>query len=916
MGGPVLEVRLLGDPEVVVGGSPLQVDTRKAIAILAYLAVEGTTSRDHLTALLWPEAAPERARASFRRTLSSLRTGIGTDHLQSDRDRVSLTGAIDIDVASFEEEIAATFDHGHDPHDVCPDCVLHLANVLALYRGDFLEGFSVGDAPEFEDWVRTVGEGFRLRAGEALRRLGIAKAANGDYPGAIGAVNRWLAIDPLHEPGHRLLMLLHAWAGDRPAAVAAYRSLVALLERELGAPPLDETTELYEAILDEDLPPPPGQRRLPQARPAPAQPSRPTTLLDREVEMDTLRDALDSSKDGGTVVALTGDSWMGKTRLLEELATIAESQGHAVMMGRASRMEEDVPFAAVSPVIDRALRLLDEGSLEVPEWVSEELSRIMPTLSDRRSPPPITDPLGDLRFLEAVHQLMRLATSVRPVVIAIDDAQWLDAASMRLTAFLAARVSPLAMLLVLAVRTGETARRRAAEITSLAGQVVGLAPLQPDQIQDQAGPERSRAIAGATGGVPLLVLEALDSDPDEARMPGVIRYIEDRMAGLSDLARQVLSAAAVLRTTRDAGMLRATSGRSEDEVVQAVEELMSAGLLRELPGDEGIGFALDAAERMVYEGTSLIRRRLLHKRAAQVLGDLPRAADDTRIAAAIAVHHHAAGSPQAADWYRRAGDLARNAYANTEAKKLYESAIALGAEDSGELHLCIGELAMADGDYEGAMRELRSAASQSNGETLASIEHRIGQVHRFLGRFGLAEESFARAEAAHPSPVGLYADWALLHHRTGSREEAIRMAEKALAAAEDRGETRGLSRARAILAVVEADPASAMEHIDQALQLAGDSELERMGALNTKARLLGTAGDVEGAIGLVEEAVDLASATGHRHREAALRNRLADLHHQAGDEDKAREALTYAVALFADVGAGDWEPEVWLLTEW
>lgn len=914
MGGPILELRLLGDPEVDVAGSPLQVDTRKAIAILAYLAVEGAAGRDYLTALLWPESAPDRARATFRRTLSSLRTGIGGDHLESNRDRVALTGAVELDVARFEEEIAATFDHGHDRHDVCPACIPHLANVLALYRGDFLEGFSVGGAPEFEDWVRSVGESLRLRAGEAMRRLGVARAATGDYPGAIGAVNRWLVVDSLHEPAHRLLMLLHAWAGDRPAAVAAYRELVGLLDRELGVPPLEETTELYEAILDEDLPPPPGQRRLPQARPAPTEPSWPA-LIDREAEIETLREALDSSKQDGIVVALTGDSWMGKTRLLEELAAIAISRGHSVMTGRASRMEEGVPYAAISSVIEQALRLVDEESLEVPEWVREELGRIMPALSDPRSPPR-TDPLGDLRFLEAVQELMRLATSVRPVVIAIDDAQWLDTASMRLTGFLAARIAPHPMLLLLAVRTEERTRRRAAEIASMTAHVVALAPLEPDQIQDRASPEQSRSIVESTGGIPLLVLEALDADPGEARMPGVTRYIEDRRAGLSDLARQVLSAAAVLRTSRDAGMLRAVSGRSEDEVVQAVEELMSAGLLRELPGDEGIGFALDAAERMVYEGTSLIRRRLLHKRASQVLAELPRAADDARMAAAIAGHHQSAGGSEAAQWYRRAGDLARNAYANTEARKLYESAIGLGAEDSGELHLSLGELAIADGDYQRALTELQSAASQSDGETLALVEHRIGQVHRLLGRFALAEESLARAESAHPSPVALYADWALLHHRTGSQDGAVEMAEKALAAAEQRGDERGLSRAEATLAVVETDSTSAMEHIDRALELAGDSELDRMGALNTKARLLGNAGDVDAAIRLVEEAVALALATGHRHREAALRNRLADLHHQAGEDERAKEALTNAVSLFADVGAGSWEPEVWLLSEW
>ncbi len=89
----------------------------------------------------------------------------------------------------------------------------------------------------------------------------MAHAAQGDYGQAVIAVGRWIALDELHEPAHRLAMLLHAWAGDRAGAIQAYRDCVAALDRELGVPPLEETTELYEAILDEDLPPAPGVRR-------------------------------------------------------------------------------------------------------------------------------------------------------------------------------------------------------------------------------------------------------------------------------------------------------------------------------------------------------------------------------------------------------------------------------------------------------------------------------------------------------------------------------------------------------------------------------------------------------------------------------------------------------------------------------
>lgn len=908
----MLDMRLMGEPHVTVGGSPIQVDTRKAIAMLAYLAVEGTVSRDALTTILWPESPADRARATFRRTLSSLRGGIGAEHLETDRARVALTGLVRTDLADFEAEIEATAGHGHDPADVCPECIPHLSRATGLYRGDFLQGFAVRDVPEFEDWARTFGEALRLRLGEALHRLAMARAAAGDYPRAIAAVARWIEVDPLHEPARRLVMLLHAWAGDRPAAMEAYRAFVAVLDRELGVSPLEETSELYEAILDEDLPPPPGARRRTKAHSLHERPGD-SVLLDREEELAHLRQALDSVGPRGRVVALTGESWMGKTRLLEELGTIAKARGDTVVIGRASRMEQTLPHGVISQIIEPVLDTLVARGIDLPRWVILELARLIPRLSPGARPES-PDRLGDLRFLEAVHELIRLVSSEAPMLLAIDDAQWLDTASARLIAFLTRRFATLPVLLVIAVRTEEKTDPIVTEIRANADLTVPLAPLDTGQLKGRADEERALAIIEATGGIPLLVLASLDSEPD-VEIPEIMAYIETRLHGLSDLARQVLAAASVLSGIRDIPLLRATSGRTEEELVDAVEELTSAGLLREVPARGTVGFTLDAVERISYESTSPIRRRLLHARAAHALEALPRAHDDAPLAAAVAAHHRGAGSRHAAEWYRRAGDLARNVYANEEAKSLYETALALGGEDPGELHLALGELAIARGDYQAAMSELRSAASQTKGGVLSRVEHRIGEVHRLLGRFDLAMEALSRASGEHDAEAVLYADWALLHHRIGS-DEAIEMATKALAAASRSGDRKEMSRAHDILGVVEPDPTRAMEHVEMALELAGGDEPERMAALNNKARLLAKMGNLDAATRLVEEAIALATSTGHRHREAALRNHLADLHHQAGRDALSRKALTEAVAIFSDIDAGEWEPELWLLSQW
>jgi DNA-binding SARP family transcriptional activator len=911
----LLEINLLGRPEVLLDGRPVVVDTRKAIALLAFLTVETSGSRDSLAGLFWADAPQERARATLRRTLSALRGATHSDLIGADRNLVTLIGPVRSDLDILDAEIAATRDHGHDPRDVCERCIPHLRNAADLYRGDFLEGFSVKASPEFEDWVRNMSETVRIRIGETYHRLGTALAAAGDYPGAITTVKRWLELDPLHEPAHRFLMLLHAWSGDRPGAIEAYRACVTVLEQELGVAPLEETTELYEAILDEDLPPAPGAPRRVKAE-TPAREMNQPDLIDREDELRLLGQMLRQAVGGqGRVLSMTGAPWMGKTRLLEEFASHVGRE-YDVLIGRAFRMEQDLPYGVATQVLAGAAPMIEGSRDGIADWAVHEVGRLVPGLGygeDAATP----DRFGELRLLEGIFTVVSALAAKRPLVVVLDDVQWMDQASGGVFSYLARRIGDLPILIVLAARTEDDLLPPVAEMMSGAADSVEVQPLTLQHLIPLTHGDEDQAarLLEQTGGVPLLINEALAPDAGPAT-PGMARYIEARLLEVGDLARQILTAAAALNGICDATLLRETSGRSEEEVVEAVEELVAARLLREIPESDGLAFTLDALERLTYESTSMVRRRLLHRRAARALSERGHARSDARLAAAVAGQYQAAGDEAAADWYHLAGDLSRSVYANESARKFYETALALGDSDVVGARLALAEMAMAAGEYDRARRELTLASAHAGPDSVGVIEHRTGEVERLLGRFDDAEVHFERSILTHPAPAEVLADWALLAYRVGDQAKAADLAERARSAAEEEDSPAHRSRVRNILAVVTDDSEEALGHVDEALRLGGTDDLLRMAALNNKAILLSEDRNSPKAVELVEEAIGIADRTGHRHREAALWNHLADLHHRAGRDPEARDALNRAVSLFADIDSGEFEPEVWLLSRW
>ena len=930
-----LDIRLLGPPRVGRDGAVVTFETRKATALLAHLALsDRPRSREALCELLYPGHDPERARGALRRTLSTLRTGIGAERLDTSGAGIGLGRGrgVTVDVEQFRSLSGP---------DAPPE---DLAEALELFGGRFLEGFSLRDSPDFDDWQMGVAGVLDRELASALRRLVEHLVAAGDLERALPLARRWLELDPLHEPAHRELMRLHSWCGDRAAALEQYRSCVRVMSDELGVAPVAETTALFEEIYDGTLAEPARGAQL--VEPDPAAPRLKATVLPlvgRGSEMKTLLDARTAATPDGAVAVIEGEAGIGKSRLADELAQQARSAGGVVLVAHCHDDEAGLPYGPVVELLRRALQLDDAAKrlADVSDQNLADASLLLPELATLRpglpAPLPLEGPGGQVRLFDGVSAVVAAACrGASPGVVILDDAHAADEATLDAIAYLGRRLQDRPMLLVVAWRSeavppGHRLRRLAHEgrttIVSPSRLDEGeVAELTRSSVASGGTPDVERRVFVESEGLPLFVAEYLAAlaagEPVEGVLTEELRGLLDRrLAGLDDVARQVLGAAAAIGRSFDFDTVRQASGRSDEESVDALEDLVACGVVRESKRAEPTyDFSHSKIRELVYEQMGLARRRLLHGRIAAALPGPP---------GLVATHLGLAGNQVgAAEQHRLAADQAISVHAHADALEHLEAALALGIPDAAVAHEGIGDLKTLLGDYVGALASYEAATVFGTPDGRAAIEHKAGEVHQRRGEWERAEARFTAALEAAPAEASglrarIVADLALTMHHAGRQEHATELVHEALGLAETAGDRLAEAQAHNILGVIArstGDVDSAHQHLRRSLDLArelGDGPAEAA-ALNNLALVERDAGVFTEAIELTGQALALCSVYGDRHREAALENNLADLLHAAGKDDEAMIHLKRAVSLFSEVGADEATrlPEIWKLVSW
>lgn len=764
----MLSIQLLGPPQILLAGQALDLPRRKSRALLYYLAAHPRPlTRDHVLAFFWPDTERVNAQQTLRTSLHGLRKALGPALILEDT-FLSLAPEVAVDARQVEANLQSALLSNREL----------LQTTLQFYRGEFLQDFSLPDAPAFDDWAAAERERYRRLRVRGLTALSEHYETERDFPAALEALDQALAADLLQEDLQRHALRLHYLAGDRAGAIRRYEQLRQALDAEMGVPPMAETRAVYDAIVNDRLeiptPKTPASNFKLHDSPSVAQPppaNAPLPFIGRELELSALRSAL------GQLTLIEGEPGLGKTRLAEEFIRTTDA---IPLTGAARELEQALPYRPLMEALRGLLARTDWPALRAgleaalpPVWLAE-VARLLPELHSGSGGLPSTD---ESRLWEGMHQFLSALARQHPVIVFLDDVHWADASTLALVGYLVRRGgtgsaltfiaaarpgfstprSPLATLLQTLTREGRLARlplaRLDAEaITALARQIcsVNAAPLADWLTQASEGNPyilvelmryaREQNLLRADGTFDLAALTASPVVPRS-----IYTLIQARLQRLSEAARRLLDAAVAIGRKFQFEIAARAAALSEAAALDALDEARAAGLIRMAPDDPtGRLYEFDHTLTMevAYREVGELRHRLMHRRVAEALESQPQAQLEA-MAGLLASHFSEGNAPErAAPYAFRAGRRALSLAATTEAVAFFELALQ-GETDVAqrqEIYMALGNTQMQAGAFAQASEAFRAAEAQARDNEDAAgreaAQMALGQSYLGQSRYG------------------------------------------------------------------------------------------------------------------------------------------------------------------------------------
>lgn len=717
----MLTISMLQTPSICLDGQPVVLPFKRADALLYYLAVKRTASRQELIALLWEADDEAKGLKNLRNALYTIKKTLGGDILLSPQKstiRFNPQWEVDCDYDRFTRQ-----------------------GDFSAYQGPFLSGFSVRGAFALDEWISRTREKLHIQYLRLLEEQARLARREQRYDDAIRMAQSFLLEEPYEESMAVFLMQCFADTRQFARAIQIYQKLKDLLSREMGADPLESTTMLYYEILN---------HWTSSSKPL----DDPTAPVGREQAYDALRAAVFTFRESSSrrcSQLLLGEPGSGKSELINQFLRTGELAGLLTVRCECMQSDSQKPLYLWSRLLRPVLETLRADGTAVPPQTLERISKTI-LLFDGLS---ISEQMPYDRTLEdSVLLLFSLASRKKKILLILDDLHLADVQSIQLLGYLLRHLERGSLMLILsstwacqeAVQTilteleaDDLLHRQLLDPLTRAD--TGL--LLRRELGNEAAETLTEPFYRESGGNLKLLMGlvlAYRKNPDvTTSLKAVNPLLLDRLAGLSEQAMLVLRRLSVFRDGLSSALLLELMGGQELPLSTCLLELRRRGILEEAAGQgqTQYRFLHKRLQELVYERLGAYQRKRFHGQAAALLAGI-RAIPDSQICREISWHFSQADDKKSALRYRILAldqqttrwcepfapgcgkalpadlpqALSREAEACREALfALYQSQNGQPTADSYRLTLSRGRLALYLGDAEAATAILGTLTS-------------------------------------------------------------------------------------------------------------------------------------------------------------------------------------------------------------
>lgn len=608
--------KLFGSPMVKKDKEEVIFPYGKAEALFYYMLVKRRASRDVLVDLFWSNIPLAAAKKNLRNAVYIIKKVFKEDVLVSpQRTIIELNPDINLklDIDRFQNCSAV--------------------ESIEAYSGEFLEGFFVKDAENFEAWMLMIRNENRdiytKKLYEEIYKLMDSK----DLHEAERYCNKIIEIDTFDENAYRVLMKVYGEAGNYNRCINIYNNLVKLLDKELSIAPDIKTTELFEKIV-----------RKKSAKQTSKKEESGEFFYGRSKELDILNrnySRLLKNNNASSMIIL-GETGVGKSKLLNRFLSSTNDRECYYFIANCYQAEERFLLKPWNNIFQQLAMIINREKINIPMMFRKIIGDIFPTFMDRYGGDygDLSEKIESLSYdtvEKTILEIFQRISSGNKIILVFEDLQWIDSMSLSLLKTIILNNKNESIIIIATCRHGHDENidsflaemgmyERVRRINLNRFNKVETIDFISKAMPEHKLPRKMKySIYDETEGNALFIVELLNSikysDSLKVLTPKLQDILKNRFFNVSLEGRKILNIASVFFDKVTFEDLQQLTLMNELILIEIVEELQNKYLIKEFVDGDKISFVFthQKLREFIYSQLSYSKKRLIHNKIAKLL---------------------------------------------------------------------------------------------------------------------------------------------------------------------------------------------------------------------------------------------------------------------------------------------------------